>query len=290
MAAAFSAWQGMMAAPSPRGDIRRHWTARLLTVLLVLLFALPALAEPPFRRQAAHDLELELHARRAIHKDKTLAPYNLFLHVEQGVATVSGAVPSRELARRAVQVLKKVRDIHEVRDHTRVETFEAEESLRSLLAGLSGALPFDAQQLLSLDRPEDDGSGLPAATRGERPLRETFTARPEIPARPAVSSGPPVVLSIPTTPAGTPLLSSLPGAVGRTVSFPTRTDGELRGQVERLLREEERFSNLRSEIRQGVVTLHGRLAGAEPLIRLASVLSRVPGVREVDISQVQTAP
>src|SRR5439155_17495615 len=161
-------------------------------------------------------------------------PYNLFIHVEQGVVTVSGAVPSRKLAHRAVQALKKVRDIHEVRDHARVETFEAEESLRSLLAGLSGALPFDAQQLLSLDRPEDDGSGLPAATRGERPLRETFTARPETPAGPLVSFGPPVVLSAPTTPTGTPLMASRPGATGRTVSLPTRTDGDLRGEVERL--------------------------------------------------------
>src|SRR5437016_2657200 len=89
MAAAFSAWLGVMAAPSPGGDIRRHRTARLLTVLLVLLFVVSALAEPPVRRQAPHDLELELHARRAIQKDKTLALYNLFVRVEQGVVTVS---------------------------------------------------------------------------------------------------------------------------------------------------------------------------------------------------------
>ncbi|MBI1914339.1 MAG: BON domain-containing protein [Planctomycetes bacterium] len=290
MAAAFSAWQGVMAAPSPGGAVRRCRTARLLTTLLVLLSGVPALAEPPTRRQAPHDLELELHARRALQKDKALVPYNLFVRVEQGVATVSGAVPSPELAGRAVQALKKVRDIHDVRDHTRVETFEAEESLRSLLAGLSGALPFDAQQLLSLDRPEDDGSGMSAATRGERSLRETFTARPETPARPPASFGPPVVLSIPTTPTGTPLLSSHPGPTGRTVSLLTRTDGDLRSEVERLLGADDRFSNLRSEIRQGVVTLRGRIAGAEHLIRLAGILSRVPGVREVDISQVQTAP
>jgi osmotically-inducible protein OsmY len=281
MAAASSAWQGVTNNPSSR-------IVRLLAILLALLAPLAAPAEPPARRSSAHDLELELHARRALQKEKTLASCNLFIQVEQGVATVSGAVPSGELARRAVQVLKKVRDIHEVRDNTRVETFEAEESLQSLLAGLSGALPFDAQQLLSLDRPEEEGSGLPAASRGERPLRETFTARPETPARPVVTAGPPVVLSAPTTPAGTPLMSSRPAA--RTVSFPARADGDLRNEINRLLSGDARFWNLRSEVRQGVVTLHGRMAGAEHLIKLAGVLSRLAGVREVDISQVQTTP
>ena len=128
MAAASSMWQGVTSTPSAR-------IVRLLATLLALLSTVPVRAEPPARRSSSHDIELELHARRALQKDSTLAPYNLFVRVEQGVATVSGAVASRELARRAVQALKKVRDIHEVRDATRVETFEAEESLRSLLAG-----------------------------------------------------------------------------------------------------------------------------------------------------------
>src|SRR5262249_55202984 len=163
--------------------------------------------------------------------------------------------------------------------------FEAEESVRSLLAGLTGALPFEAQQLLSLDRLDDEGSGLPAATRGVRPLRETITARPETPPHSPPSLNPPVALSAPTTASATPLTSSRPSAA-RTVSFPVRADGELRSEVERLLGEDDRCWNLRSEIRQGVVTLRGRFVGAEHLIRLAGILSRVPGVREVDISQV----
>src|SRR5437764_343386 len=127
MATVSSTWQGMTSSPSSR-------IVRLLATLLALLSPVAALAEPPARRSSSHDVELELHARRALQKEKTLVPYNLFLQVEQGVLTVSGAVPSGELARRAVEALKKVRDIHEVRDQTRVETFEAEESLQSLLA------------------------------------------------------------------------------------------------------------------------------------------------------------
>src|SRR2546429_680854 len=114
MATVSSTWQGVTSSLSSR-------IVRLLATLLALLSPVAALAEPPAHRSSSHDIELELHARRALQKDNTLAPYNLFVRVEQGVATVSGAVPSRELGGRAVQALKKVRDIHEVRNQTRVE-------------------------------------------------------------------------------------------------------------------------------------------------------------------------
>jgi len=267
------------------------------------VFAFRVGAEPPAGRQRPRDIELELYARAALQRDKQLVSFNLFVRVEHGVATVSGPVPSRELGERAVQVLKKVRDIHEVHNRTRVESFAAEESLQSLLAGLGGTLGLDLHQLLFPSGQEDDGSGLLGALRAERPPREAVSARPEMPAlggsnrgpsevpvRSAASLGPPVVLSGPTMPIETPLVSSRPGAAGRTVSLPTRTDTELRREVERLLDEDGRFANLRLEVRQGVVKLTGRVTQPEQLIRLAGALSRVPGVREVDISEVQTSP
>src|SRR5262249_16046147 len=105
---------------------------------------------------------------------------------------------------------------------------------------------------------------------------------------PLVSLGPPAVLAVPTTSTRTPMFSSRSGPIGSTVSFPARTDADLRREVERMLRGNSSFWELRLEVRQGVVMLRGRIAQVEPLIRLAGILSQVPGIREVDISQVQT--
>jgi osmotically-inducible protein OsmY len=306
MAAAFSAWQEVtVIVPgggcSCRGYLPRF--ARPCAALLVLtLIAFRSGAEPPAGRQEPRDIELELHARAALQRDRELVSFNLFVRVERGVATVSGPVSSRELGERAVRILKKVRDIHEVRNRTRVESFAAEKSLDSLLAGLGDALRLDLHQLLFPSGEEDDGSGLLGALRAARPPREAVSARPEMAAlggstrgpsdvstRSAVSLGPPVVLSDSTMPNERPLVSSRPGAADTTVSLPTRTHTELRREVERLLDEVERFGNLRVEVRQGVVKLTGRIIQAEQLIRLAGAISRVPGVREVDISAVQTS-
>lgn len=305
MAAAFSVGQGVTvpvggSGCAARGNLPRF--ARICATFLVpLLFAVRAGAEAPVSRQESRDLERELHARAALQRDRELVSFNLIVRVEQGVATVSGPVPSRELGERAVRILKKVRDIHEVRNQTRVESFAAAQSLDSLLAGISGALRLDLDKLLFPSGLEDEGSGLLGAIRAARPPREAVSARPELPAlgnlnrgqfevptRSAVSLGFPVVLSDPMLPTEPPFLSPRLGSAGRTVSLPTRTDTELRREVERLLDEDGRFANIRLDVRLGIVKLTGRVPQAEQLIRLAGVLSRVAGVREVDISAVQT--
>jgi hypothetical protein len=304
--AAFSVWQGVTVPGGGSGYVGRGNLPRVArscaTFLVLLLFAFRAGAEAPVGRQEPRDLERELHARAALQRDRELVTFNLFVRVEQGVATVSGPVPSRELGERAVRVLKKVRDIHEVRNQTRVESFATAQSLDSLLAGIGGALRLDLDKLLFPSGLEDEGSGLLGAVRAARPPREAVSARPEmpahgslsrglseVPARSAVSLGLPVVLSGPTTLTERSLPAAPLGA-GRTVSLPTPTDTELRREVEPLLVEDGRFANLRLDVCQGVVKLMGRVPQAEQLIRLAGVLSRVAGVREVDISEVRTGP
>ena len=304
MAAAFSVGQGVTvpvggSGCAGRGNLPRF--ACISATLLLLLFAVRAGAEAPESRQEPRDLERELHARAALQRDRELVSFNLTVRVEQGVATVSGPVPSRELGERAVRILKKVRDIYEIRNQTRVESFAAEQSLDSLLAGIGGALRLDLDKLLFPSGLEDEGSGLLGAIRAARPPREAVSARPEMPAlgslnrgqsevpvRSAVSLGLPVVLSDPRLETEPPLPASPLGSATRAVSLPTHTDAGLRREVERLLDEDARFGNLRLDVRQGVIKLTGRVPQAEQLIRLAGVLSRVAGVREVDISAVQT--
>src|SRR5262245_35622515 len=66
----------------------------------------PASPAPP--PSAARDLHLTVHARKALGADETLGPLNLSVEVRDGVATVSGPVPSPILAPRVVSVLEKV--------------------------------------------------------------------------------------------------------------------------------------------------------------------------------------
>jgi hypothetical protein len=60
------------------------------------------------------DIQVTVRAREALRGDKPLDAVNLSVRVEKGVAVVRGAVPSEELKTRAVDVLKKVKDVKDV--------------------------------------------------------------------------------------------------------------------------------------------------------------------------------
>lgn len=66
------------------------------------------------------DLQHEVIAYKALQDDPLLAQLNLLVRVRKRVATVTGVVPSRELALRAVACLKKLPEIGEVRSTIRV--------------------------------------------------------------------------------------------------------------------------------------------------------------------------
>jgi hypothetical protein len=68
------------------------------------------------------DWELAHCARVAFWQDAELAPHNLQVSVEQGVATVDGPVPSEYLRKRALALLQRLRGIRGVRDHVRVRS------------------------------------------------------------------------------------------------------------------------------------------------------------------------
>jgi hypothetical protein len=298
MAAVLSAWQ------RDTGVRRKADGLRVVASSALLLLLLPSLpgAEPP-GGPPVRDLQVTLYARRALAQDKALAPLNLFVHVARGVATVSGPVPSPAVADRVVVTIKGVRGVYEVRSDLRVIADDKDEALASLLAGLAaGPNSFGLSEGPSPPRPEDDGSGLAGAVRGrgeEGQPKQHFSAHLSLPARPAeprelpglaprpaASLGPPSLS--PTAEAGPPAPPARPAALARPVSHPPRADADLRGEAERLRTGDGHLWNIQIEVREGVVTLLGHTTRADRLMQFARAISEVPGVREVDITRVQT--
>ncbi len=274
MAAAFGRHRGAKALG--RG-------ALLGAALVLVLPATPLAAQPPAKRPEVHDVEVTVRARSALQRDEVLAPLGLVVRARSGVATVSGAVPSREVADRAVAALRKVRGVYEVRSQLRV-VLPPEALLHGLLRALARGPAPDLSPLLS-SAEDDPGTGLPPAfcwPREEQP-EERFSARRDLPAPEreegaAVSLGPPVAVAAPPRP-----------APARTVGQSSATS-ELSRAVESLRAGDPGLEHLSIEIVDGVVTVRGRADGAGPLMRLARAISVLPGVRAVDVSAARTSP
>ena len=223
----------MAAACSHTGVARTRLPAVALLALAALLGA-----GPPAKRQDPRDLQLTIYARRALLGDKDLAPLNVFVRVEEGVATLSGPVPSREMAEHAVAVVKKVEGIREVRNDLSVVPPRAEQALGSLLAGL-GVLPgLPSGPAAGLD---DRGSVPGAALAKEAPPPEVFSAHPDVaPPRPAAPRGPTVSLGAPVAiapdraPGPATLRAPRAEAPGRPVARSAEDFPALRASVERI--------------------------------------------------------
>lgn len=263
-----------------------------LSLALAVLQATAARAAPPRQKQDSHDLQVEVRTRYALSRDQVLAPLNLSVHVESGVATLSGPVPSKGLLAHALAVVKGVQGIYEVRNDLRLNPACGEDVTEGVLQGMASNVALDLSPVPS--GLEDAGSGLRGSLQGppdNRPLQPRFTAHPELPGREREDWVPPA--TVPHTPVllGAPVALFLaPGregaAPGRTMSQPGRDASDLQATIERLRAADARFLNLRAEVRDGVVVLSGRVRRGEDIIGLARVLSRLPGVRQVDLLQV----
>ncbi len=107
-----------VAGKSKRGP----WVAAALTAALFGATAgPPRAAEPtapplPEKKLTFRDIQLTVHARQALADDPVLGPANLGVRVQENVAVLWGPAPTEEARRRAVELVKKVKGVFEVRD------------------------------------------------------------------------------------------------------------------------------------------------------------------------------
>ena len=68
----------------------------------------------------ASDAGIQAAAAERLSRDAVTADANLLVTVENGLATLTGNVPSEAVRQRAIQILENTDGIFEVRDHTRI--------------------------------------------------------------------------------------------------------------------------------------------------------------------------
>jgi hypothetical protein len=236
---------------------------------ICLAFALPvvAWADPPAITPEA-DVLHELRARQTLLSDRQLAPLNLGVSVRRHVAVLWGPIPSAVLRKRAIEALKQLPELMEVRDELHVQPTE---------------------------------EAAPAVARGT-PLRPP--ALPDVPRGPAASSGflmkhsaalPQSSPSPVGNPQWRPADAEGPLLPAIDVPRPSATaldddglDDGLIQTVTRVQRSEPQFQRLRVEVRGKTVRLDGAVERWSDAQELAQRIGRLTGVERVVLGDIRT--
>jgi hypothetical protein len=214
------------------------------------------------------DLVREVQARQALQKDPQLAPLNLGVRVRNRIATLTGPVPTRGLAQRAVDVLKKLPELSEVREQLLVQ-FE------------DGPVLPPAVALPKITQPTQS----PAAAK------DPPSTQPPLAWKPVVA--PPGPEQEPLRPSVHLLPSLGPGMAG-TVSRAKTADppdaAAIGSAVQALVQGEDRFRRVRYEVKQSKVYLSGVVYRWSDLHELSLAVTHIPGVESVVLRDVRTEP
>jgi BON domain len=238
-------------------------------VCVVALFATAvAAAAPPAAnsRDTIRDLQLTVHARKALHDDESLSSLNPGVRVRDGVATIWGTAPSAELIARAKKCVESVQGILSVRSELQVA--RPDRSAEPLVIPL---LP--PEPLLSESASPDSLSGsiAPQAPGVREPVSAAPPAEPTAGVEYARPLSPPVDHATTVRP-----------SQAHPVSRSTAPASEpLQPAVERLRGSDPRFRSLRVEARGTTVVIAAAPERDEEVMALARAISRLPGVERV---------
>jgi osmotically-inducible protein OsmY len=241
--------------------------------------AQPVTAEAPTDNGIASvgDIQLTVQARQALEQDATLRPLNLWVTVRGRVATLTGPVPSIELAQLAEQKLRQLPIFVRIVNELRVERAED--------AAVNSFTP------LARVRPDEAGPSAGAVRiHGSSPrLKPNITvaevARPVTPTQPdAVFTMPAIRLTVPAQePTGTSVAKPpMAETADRSV--------DLLRSIEAIRDSDERFQQIRVEVVNGAVFLRGTLRRGEDQFELAQRISRIPGVSRVVLAEIRVDP
>jgi osmotically-inducible protein OsmY len=231
---------------------------------------------------SARDLSRELQVLHALHNDPKLAPLNLGVKVRDRVAILWGPVPTRELAERAIFVVKKLPEIGEVQNQMMVQY--RDETVYPPMRLVPGPAPRGGP-------PKSDAKPQLQPEQLRPPMVDLVwqPVNPEAAPKPSPPSPPPSVAFLPS---GT----SQPGLTG-TVSRPRDSmlteapdAAAISSAVQSLIQTEERFRRVRYEVKQGQVFLGGVVNRWADLRELAVAVTHIPGVEGVVLREVRAEP
>jgi BON domain len=221
----------------------------------------PAASPSPEKKLSYRDIQLSVHARKALAEDSLLGPANLGVRVQDNVAVLWGPAPSEELKRRAVEIVKKVKGVYEVRD---TEMYIAAPTAAIEAPPLPPPSPEEAMRTESAS--PDSVSGIIGSLTGR--LGQGPSLAPGVVLRPPL-----------------PLGESEPA---RTISAAPPVDG-LSAAVEQLHQSEVRFRALDCRLDGDVVVLRAGAGRGEDMMAFARAISHLPGLSRIAIRNDEAA-
>jgi hypothetical protein len=249
------------------------------------------------------DNQFTLYARQALAQDERLAPWNLGVTVRAGVANVWGTAPNLATARRAVERVRQVPGLIEVRNEIRIVA--AEEMIED-----GGSSNDRGSKVVDRgSRIEDGGSKMEdrgSKIEAERPLYRarsspfdprSFQSRAATASYKNAPSNPPALMPpIPVPvgqsavhqvrregtaePVGQTLLSASLDKSVRPTASPSQS-GRLADMVLQVRQGDVRYRLIQFEIRGGTIRLWSPRNQADSLFAIAQSVSRLPGVERV---------
>ncbi len=213
---------------------------------------------PPSDKQLSYrDIQLTVHARKALSDDKAVGPDNLGVRVQNNVAILWGPISSEDLKKRAVEIVKKVKGVYDVRD---ADVYIAAPLPEIETAVLPPAVP-------TTEAPTHAESASPDSVSGKI---LSLTSRSAVETAPA----PVVVLQAPLA-----LGESSPT---RTVSQAPPAEG-LVASVEQVRQNNERFRSLHCRLEGDVLVLEPGGGKPEDIMAFARAISHVSGLTRIVI-------
>jgi hypothetical protein len=210
-------------------------------------------ADPPL------DLLHLTKARVALSQDRELAAFNLGVEVKDRTVRLFGTLPTADLDRRAVEILKKLPELREVRSEVSI----------------------DPEHKPAVE-PSSPSHFLPEVTHPAPPVPSASLTKGSAKREPAT-------LAWQFAPGMAPREEALRGAPPSPAQVLVfAADLSLDKAILIICRGEKSFAGLRHELRGRVVYLSGTVAAWDDAMALARAVSALPGVERVVLSQVRT--
>jgi len=241
---------------------------------LILVTSVGRAIDPPHRPPACalskiSDMTASIRAKHILDTDRVLGRLNLSVQVEDGVATISGPVPSGDVAQMAVVKLQAIPDIVEIRHR-----FYRHGSDGPLLSGLTR--PSNAPQRIDVARPD------------------TKTGRLSLPPwRPDVVVGSQgqkkALVETPGRAGGALLFAPRPASFRSAVTPAEREQAPRRAlslpeAVQRVNNSRPEFAVIAVRVDGQDVIIHRNNRPPHAVMELAKQLRKVPGVQDVRLS------
>jgi hypothetical protein len=224
-------------------------------------------APPTQKKLTFRDIQLTVHARKALAGDPVLGPTNLGVRVQDNVAQLWGPVASEEVRRRAVEVVKRVKGVFEVRD--------GDVYIAASPPTLDVPSPPPEAPTRTESASPDPASGKIGDLIGR-------TAAPPAAVPPPILGSP--FQGVEAAPARTssaaPFVAWSPAVVAWSPDHAT-AGADLRAAVDLVRQADPRFRAIDCWVEGDVVVLRPGAAHGEDAMAFAQAISRLPGLSRI---------